>query len=118
MQNKKVKIALGVLILGNIVFGYLYLTSLVTVRKLESEVESQQANSKIITFTQLFMEKVLGGNKEVSFDDRLALENAVRDLNDKEIFDSWQNFTKAKNSGEVQTDFYALFQLLLKKISV
>ncbi len=95
----------------------MYLSSKVAVRALEQKVAAQEVNSKTLLFTQLFMDKVLGGAKEVSFDDRLQLENAVRGLNDAEVFNSWQNFTKAKDSAEVQRDFYALFQLLLKKIS-
>jgi len=106
-----------VLLISNIIFAWLYVSSKVEIRSLQAKVESQKVNISVLSFTQLFMEKVLHGSKEVSFDDRLQLENSVRDLNDKEIFDSWQTFTKAKDSTEVQYDFYALFQLLLKKIT-
>ncbi len=118
MPSRKYLILIIVLIASNILFGYLYVSSKVAIRNLNTQIESQKTNAKIVLFTQLFMDKVLGGNKQVSFDDRLALENAVRDLNDKDIFDSWQSFTKAKDSNEVQNDFYSLFQLLLKKITV
>ncbi len=117
-KSKTLKIVLAVLVVGNIFFAWTYVSSRVAVRNLEVATEKQKVNSKILSFTQLFVEKVLGGTKEVSFDDRLALENAVRDLNDKEIFESWQTFTKARDSAEVQKDFYALFRLLLNKISV
>ncbi len=117
-KSKTFIIILTILVISNILFIGMYVTSKVQVMNLEKQVAGQKSNSKIVTFTQLFMQKVLGGDKEVSFDDRFALEKAVRDLNDQEIFDSWQTFTKAKDSSEVQTDFYALFQLLLKKITV
>jgi len=115
--KKKLVMLIIVLIISNTVLTYLYVSSKVKIRNLETVVATQEVNTKIVFFAQLFMNKVLSGSKEVSFDDRLRLENAVRDLNDKEIFDSWQIFTNAKNTTEVQQDFYNLFQLLLKKIT-
>jgi len=83
---------------------------------MEQVIESQKINEKVFTFSQLFFDKVLQGEKEVSFDDRLELENAVRALNDKDIFNAWTKFTNAKDQGEVQKSFYNLFKLLLNKI--
>ena len=116
MQSTKYLILLAVILLiGNIFFGYKYLEN----QKIIDQVnKKQQINSNILSFTELFMDKVLNGTKEVSFEDRLQLENSVRELNDKEVYNSWQTFTKAKDSAEVQKDFYALFQLLLKKITL
>lgn len=119
MQNTKFLVTLVVILfISNMFFGWMYVSSRVQMRSLETKVENQKINGEVLLFTQLFMEKVLGGAKEVSFDDRLQLENSVRNLNDKEIFDSWQIFTKAKDAAEVQKDFYSLFELLLKKISI
>ena len=103
------------LIVGNVFFAYKYVLNL---RILEQTIKKQQINSNVLSFTELFMEKVLRGSASVSFDDRLQLENSVRALNDKDIFASWEKFTNAKNQTEVQLDFYALFDLLLKKISI
>jgi hypothetical protein len=85
---------------------------------MEIMIQKQQINSKILSFTQLFMDKVLQGSTTVSFDDRLQLENSVRALNDNEIFSSWQKFTNAKSQTEIQQDFYKLFDLLLKSIEI
>lgn len=119
MQRTKVLTMLViVLLIGNISFAWAYISLKIEARNLEAKVTMTQADSKILAFARLFTDKVLGGSKEVSFDDRLQLENSVRDLNDKEIFNSWQVFTKAKNAAETQKDFYNLFQLLLRKIKV
>lgn len=115
-SNKKIIIIITLLILGNIFFAVMYVSRQVKLRNLEQTVASQQINEKVLEFSQLFFDKVLQGSKEVSFDDRLLLENAVRVLNDKEIFSAWEKFTKAKDQAEVQKDFYNLFQLLLKKL--
>jgi hypothetical protein len=117
-SNIPITILLIALVMGNIFFIWKYATSQIAVHNLESKIENQKVNDKILLFTQLFMDKVLSGSKEVSFEDRLQLENSVRDLNDKEVFDSWQTFTRAKDQTETQQNFYSLFQLLLKKITL
>jgi len=88
------------------------------VRVIEQAIEGQKINEKVFLFSQLFFDKVLQGEREVSFDDRLELENAVRALNDKDIFDRWTKFTNAKDQAEIQQRFYNLFKLLLEKIRV
>lgn len=99
-----------------IVFAMLFYRSQAQLRVAEQMVANQKMNSQVLAFAQMFFDKVLAGSKEVSFDDRLALENSVRALNDRAIFDAWQKFTAAKNQAEVQADFYSLFNLLLKKM--
>jgi hypothetical protein len=115
--NKTIKIIITVLFITTIFFAYLYFSSCVKFSNAEKIIASQQVNEKVLSFSQLFFEKVLQGTKEVSFDDRLRLENSVRELNDKEIFDSWTKFTGAKDQAQIQKNFYSLFQLLLDKIT-
>lgn len=114
IQNKKILITLfAILIVSNIFFIYKYVDGC----KISKQVEAKQKTDKdILSFTLLFMDKVLQNSQEISFDDRLQLETAVRDLNDSDIYDSWKNFTKATNSSDVQKNFYNLFTVLLKKI--
>ena len=118
-MQKRLKILLVVLfvslVISNVFFIYNYIVNL---RTLEQITQKQEVNSKVLSFTQLFVEKVLRGGTVVSFDDRLQLENSIRALNDKDIFASWEKFTSAKSQTEVQQDFYVLFSLLLKKISL
>ena len=68
-------------------------------------------------FAKLLVEKILLGTGTVSFDDRLQLENAVRDINDPEIFTEWEKFTDSSSNSETQQTLGTLFDLLLKKIS-
>jgi len=115
-SNKKFIIIITILIISNIFFAVMYVSGQVKLRKVEQTVANQQINAKVLEFSQLFFDKVLRGTKEVSFDDRLKLENSIRALNDKAIFDAWTKFTKAKDQAEVQQDFYGLFKLLLGKL--
>ncbi|MBI3631674.1 MAG: hypothetical protein HY219_02310 [Candidatus Staskawiczbacteria bacterium] len=84
--------------------------------KAQKNIEQDQINKKVIVFGNLFIEKVLKSEKDVSFDDRLALETAVRDLNDQEILSQWQKFTEAKVKEDAQKEVKNLLGLLLNKI--
>ncbi len=82
----------------------------------QKTIGQQQVNQKVLVFSKLFVTNVLQGGQTVSFDQRLQLENAVRDINDPQIYAAWQKFTNAKDQKEIQTDFYGLFSLLLDKL--
>jgi len=82
----------------------------------ENTVKTFQYDQKVLNFTKLFVTKVLKADGEVSFDDRLNLENAVRSINDKTIFDQWQKFTNAKTAQEAQIEVKNLLELLVSKI--
>lgn len=76
----------------------------------------QQMNTKTIDFTRIFIDKVLKANGEVSFEDRLRLENAVRDIGNKELLDQWTKFTGSKTEQEAQVEVKDLLNLLINNI--
>jgi len=86
-------------------------------KSLRVAVAEQQLNGKVIVFNKLFIEKVLNANSEVSFEDRLKLENAVRDLNDSEILSQWQKFSSSESESDAQLQAKNLLDLLAIKIS-
>ena len=94
-----------------------YFSAQTQLKEANQIIKDQQINAKIVAFTQLFIDKVLSGQTEVSFEDRLQLENAVRGLNDQEIFDQWQKFVKGGTSQEGQQNLTKLLKLLITKIS-
>ena len=73
-------------------------------------------NEKVLEVTRMFVSKVLKADAEVSFDDRLKLENLVRDLDNKVIFDQWQRFINTKTSPEAQIEVKNLLELLINNI--
>ncbi len=79
--------------------------------------QTYQYNEKILNFTKLFITKVIRAKADVSFEDRLQLENAVRDINDKAVFDQWQKFTEDKIETQAQEDVKILLELLVSKIT-
>ena len=82
----------------------------------KSCLKAQQDNSKAGFFTKLFINKVLLSTNTIGFEDRLSLENAVRDLADPEIFSQWQKFVASKDDGETQKIVGSMLKLLTDKI--
>jgi hypothetical protein len=118
MQKTKLilTIIISVLIAGNICLGILYFLNYQELRQVQQQLKSQQTNEKVLFFAKLFVDKVLLGTGTVSFDSRLELENAVRDINDKEIFSKWQDFTNSQSDQESQTAAGSLLKLMFTKI--
>ena len=86
-------------------------------KEADQMVKDQQVNIKIISFINLFIDKVLSGQTEVSFEDRLQLENAVRSINDQEIINQWQKFVNSGIDEDGQENLSKLLKLLVTKIS-
>ncbi len=82
----------------------------------QTQVASCQFNSQTVDFAKLFVTKVLAADQEIDFETRLELENAVRNLQDKEILDAWQKFTNSQDEAEAQNQVKALLNVLLEKI--
>lgn len=78
--------------------------------------QTQQTNNDVLSFTDMFVEKILMANKEIDFDTRLELETTVRSLNDSAIFEQWQAFTKAETKEDASNRAKQLLNLLVKKI--
>ncbi len=79
---------------------------------LAQSVQNQQA----IGFLQAFVDKVLRAKSEVSFDDRLQLENMVRDLKDDAILAEWNKFVNSQTPATAQEEVKNLLELLAHKI--
>jgi len=121
IQNKKnlvVVIIVLLLLIGNIFFGIKYFLQIKETQKIQKELSTRRTNDKIVNFLNLFIEKVLKTDKEVSFDDRLKLENTIRDINDSEILSKWEKFTNGTNEAEIQQGVKDLLEILAQKITI
>ena len=79
-------------------------------------LSTRALNSSVLNFTKLLIDKVLGAQKEISFEDRLRLENAVRSLNDPVILEQWNVFVQSKTQDEAQSSLRKLLVALVSKI--
>ena len=117
MIRKLLNIVLIVSLAGNVLLGAWLVVAKIAEKEANQQIKVQQINEKALLFAKLFVQKVLQGQNEIGFEDRLQLENAVRGLNDQDIFVQWQKFTKSQSNEEAQQEAGALFTLLLNKIS-
>jgi|YNPMSStandDraft_1061717.scaffolds.fasta_scaffold07955_7 flagellar biosynthesis/type III secretory pathway M-ring protein FliF/YscJ len=75
-----------------------------------------QVNQKILLFTEKFIDKVIKTDKEVSAEERLELENDLREINDSQITEAWERFVLSKDEDEAQKNVKNLLAILLRKI--
>lgn len=120
MDKSKIILIIIILILlaGNIFFGVRYFTVRNDLEQTKQLVKTQQINEKVLNFAILFIDKVLKAQGEVSFEDRLILENSVRDLEDDAILNQWQKFVESETEEEAQREVKNLLEILVNKISL
>lgn len=111
-----IAIIIAVLALGNIFFGVQYFLQTGQIYAAQKQAIAQQTNKKVVAFLNLFIQKVLKSDKEISFEDRLQLENAIRDINDPELLAKWDQFTGGTSEAQIQEGVKALLEALGKKI--
>jgi hypothetical protein len=110
-------ILITVLVAGNVCFGVFYFLNCKELNQYKKEVVIQQDNTRVFLFADLFIDKVLLGQGTVSFEDRLSLENAVRDIKDNEIFSKWEQFTDSQDDRQSQSAVGNLLKLLFAKVA-
>jgi len=120
MNKSKILLIFIVLILlaGNVFWGVKYFSIVKEFRQTQVALDAQVTNEKILDFTKLFIEKVLKSETEVDFETRLKLENAVRILDDEQIFLQWQKFVESQTEADAQTEVKNLLEILINKIKI
>jgi hypothetical protein len=128
MNRQKLIIILIIgLTLMNIFLLYRYLLITKEIEKIKrasalpeknAVIFSNTKNERIVNFLKLFITKVLKAEGEVDFETRLKLENAVREIQDKEILDQWTKFTESKTEEEAQKNVKDLLEILVNKLQI
>jgi hypothetical protein len=117
MDKKKIIAAIVIILLvGNVFFAWKYYSANQQLAAEKKIADSQKKNVGVSEFSKMFVAEVLKAQGEVSFDTRLKLENAVRQLNDKDILDQWNKFVKSPNENDAQNEVKSLLELLVNKI--
>ena len=94
-----------------------YLVTLQELKITQETLKTYQYDDKILAFTKMFVGQVLKTDGAVSLENVLKLENAVRDINSKPIYDEWQKFLNSKTQLEAQIEVKNLLEMLVNKIS-
>lgn len=111
-------VVLILLLLSNVILGAYYYAQSKEVKNLQSQLRERQVNEKVVNFLSLFVKKVLKAKQEVSFEDRLQLENAARDIGDSELLLKWAEFTEGVNESQIQNRVKDLLEALVSKIVI
>ncbi|MGA2418356.1 MAG: hypothetical protein ABSF55_03910 [Candidatus Staskawiczbacteria bacterium] len=101
------------LLAGNIFLGIKYYLAEVQAQKVSSV---SGVNQNVLTFEKLFVEKVLKTQGEVSYEDRLNLENAAANTKDSAIIDAWHNFLASATEADAQQKVLVLLSMFQDKI--
>ncbi len=120
MTSKKTILTVVILLLvaGNILLGVQYFSLRQQLDQTEASLETYKMNEEILEFMDLFINRVLKAEGEIDFDTRLKLENAVRELEDQEILEQWQQFTNSDTEAQAQEELKDLLDLLIQKIKI
>ena len=84
--------------------------------KLEAEAAKTEERLENSRFMKLFIDKVLGTNGTISFEDRVRLEADVRALGDEQLVKQWEKFVASTDSDEAQKNAVLLMSLLSSKM--
>jgi len=104
------------LVASNIFFAFKYMQAQEESTQLKTDLTETETKLPIIAFNQLFVDKVLRAEGEVSFDIRLELENQVRNLNDAPMLEQWNKFVNATDEAEAQSEVKNLLSLLAQRM--
>ncbi len=106
------------LLAGNIFFGLQYFELQKELEGIKTVSSSQHYNEMVLKFVKLFIKRVIKSDKEVDFDTRLKLENAVRELDDAQILSQWQKFVNSSSEVEAQKNVKELLDILIDKVYI
>jgi len=117
MQHVKLyQVVVIVLVVVVLVLGMKLKQANTTITTYQNSQTITDQHVKIIAFGGQFVDKVLQADSEVSVEDRLQLENDVRDLSDDEILLSWQRFSNSTDQTEAQQEVKNLLSLFFQRL--
>jgi hypothetical protein len=110
-------ILMVVLVALNIFFSVQY-TQNIKMEDVKLEQEAAKTEERIQTsrFMKFFIDKVLGTNGTIAFEDRVKLESDIRALGDQNITSQWEKFVASTNSEQAQEAAVRLMSMLASKM--
>ena len=106
-----------ILVGSNIFFSIQYIEN---IKQQENKDATEEARSverlQTARFMKYFIDTVLNTKESVSFEDRVKLENDIRQLHDKSITTQWEAFVGSKDSKTAQEVAVKLMSMLASKM--
>lgn len=103
------------LLVGNIFFSIQY-TENIKIQALAQEQDMSSQRVKISHFLKLFIDKVISTQGTVSFEDRVKLENDVRQIGDPTLVTQWESFVGSTDSKIAQENAVKLMSMLINRM--
>ena len=106
-----------ILVIGNIFFSIQYMETM-TAQSNKDTAEQEKVMERLQTarFMKFFIDTVLNTKGEITYDDRVKLENDVRQLGDKSITTQWEAFVNSKDTKTAQEVAVKLMAMLSSKM--
>jgi hypothetical protein len=107
-------ILLVVLLAGNLFFSIQYIEN---TRQTEVAQDTQSITRlQISRFLKSFIDLVLSTQGTITYDDRVKLENDIRQIHDADLTKAWDTFIASKNGDQAQANAIKLMSLLTNKM--
>ncbi len=106
-----------VLVAGYIFFSIQYTQSIKQQEAAAAAISDSGATRiQVAHFLKYFIDTVLNTQGTISFDDRVKLENDIRQIHDASLTTQWTEFVNSKNSKLAQTNAVKLMSMLTNKM--
>lgn len=120
MKSKAFWVVIFLVLFGsNLLFALMYFQTAKELEGTKISLSTQRYNAKYLDFLKMFIKLVIKSDKEVDFETRLKLENAVRQLKeeygDEEILLQWQKFVGSNDEITAQKNVKDLLSMLVEK---
>jgi len=110
-------ILMVVLVCLNIFFSVQYTQNIKTEgAQIEQEAAKTEERLKISRFMKFFVDKVLGTNGTIAFEDRVKLEADIRAMGDEAMTKQWEAFVSSTDSESAQQSAVKLMSMLASKM--
>jgi len=106
-----------VLVAGNIFFSIQYTEGIKQqAAAAATNVDKDATRIQVARFLKFFIDTVLNTQGTISFDDRVKLENDIRQIGDSTLTTQWTDFVNSKDSKIAQANAVKLMSLLTNKM--
>lgn len=110
-------ILMVVLLAGNIFFSIQYAESIKQQAAVQEDVNAP-TRLQTARFLKYFIDTVLNTKGTISFDDRVKLENDIRQIKDVDLIRQWDTFVGSKDATSAQDNAVKLMSLLVNKLII
>ena len=106
-----------ILVAGNIFFSIQYMDGIQQQSTKDSQEEAKSVERlQTARFLKLFIDTVLNTKELISFENRVKLENDIRQLGDKALTTQWETFVASKDTKLAQEAAVKLMSMLGSKM--